>query len=141
MSTLPKDLLEHLVIVYPEMAAASVNPSFLEVLKAFEGGTWGHVYGAHWLLEIDPRTPHRASVSVAVEPSFRGRGLGTRMLEQAEAKARELGCAWLTGWLWKQNAAALRMDVAFGFRIAGELPDAYRGPQGVRDMVLVVKEL
>lgn len=53
---------------------------------------------------------------VAVVPTHRGRGVGRSLLAAVEAKARELGCCKLTLEVLDQNARALRIYAAAGFK-------------------------
>jgi GNAT superfamily N-acetyltransferase len=56
-----------------------------------------------------------------VPESLRGRGLGTKLLQQAEAEARARNC--LGAWLETLNAAAKNVYVRNGYRVFGEIPD------------------
>jgi len=53
---------------------------------------------------------------VCVVPSHRGRGVGRRLLEAVEARARELGCCKLTLEVLDQNHRALQTYTAAGFK-------------------------
>ena len=50
-----------------------------------------------------------------VLPTSRGKGIGRRLLEAVEAKARELGCCKLTLEVMDKNDQAVRMYQAAGF--------------------------
>ena len=50
-----------------------------------------------------------------VIPTSRGKGIGRRLLEAVEAKARELGCCKLTLEVMDKNHQAVRMYQAAGF--------------------------
>jgi ribosomal protein S18 acetylase RimI-like enzyme len=50
-----------------------------------------------------------------VLPTSRGKGIGRRLLEAVEAKARELGCCKLTLEVMDKNRQAVRMYRAAGF--------------------------
>ena len=50
-----------------------------------------------------------------VLPASRGKGIGRRLLEAVEAKARELGCCKLTLEVVDKNHQAIRMYQAAGF--------------------------
>ena len=50
-----------------------------------------------------------------VLPTSRGKGIGRRLLEAVEAKARELGCCKLTLEVMDKNHQAVRMYLAAGF--------------------------
>ena len=52
---------------------------------------------------------------VAVRPDRRGRGVGRRLLERVESKARELGCCKLTLEVREDNDRAQRLYRSIGF--------------------------
>lgn len=144
MTTIPSALVTHLKRVYPDMVAASYPQPFEEVLEHFQRGTWDLLDDgrSHWLLSTDPRCPHRASVSVAVEPEMRGHGCGLYALNAAFEAARQAGRAYVDGWLWADNTAAFAMDMRAGFEVVGSISDAWRYPDGKsRTMLLVTKRL
>ena len=57
---------------------------------------------------------------VRVAREFRGRGLGTRLLEHAVGRARERGCSLVQLTSDKQRPDALRFYEALGFRATHE---------------------
>lgn len=71
--------------------------------------------------------------SVAVDPAARGRGLGRRLLADAEAQARAAGCAGLRLEVRQDNAAAIGLYEAAGYRRVAALPRYYEdGTDGWR---------
>lgn len=52
---------------------------------------------------------------LAVIPEYRGQGVGRRLLEQVEARARELGCCKLTLEVQERNRTAQRLYQKVGF--------------------------
>jgi L-amino acid N-acyltransferase YncA len=58
-------------------------------------------------------------VSVYVDAAARGRGIGSRLLEGLEARARELGYWKLTGKLFPENAASVALVRRCGWREVG----------------------
>ena len=52
---------------------------------------------------------------LAVDPEFRGRGVGKLLLSEAEKTARELGCCKLTLEVLEFNERAMRTYKSFGF--------------------------
>jgi ribosomal-protein-alanine N-acetyltransferase len=67
----------------------------------------------------------------AVAPQFRGRGLGTALLEQFLSSARARGIKRVFLEMRRSNTAAALYE-KFGFRPVGERPSYYRGSDGHR---------
>ena len=67
----------------------------------------------------------------AVAPQFRGRGLGTALLEQFLSSARARGIKRVFLEMRRSNTAAALYE-KFGFRPVGERPSYYRGSDGRR---------
>lgn len=71
--------------------------------------------------------------SVAVDPMFRGRGVGRQLLDAAAAYARELGLDTLSLEVHTTNRAALALYESYGFRQTALLKDYYgAGADGLR---------
>jgi GNAT superfamily N-acetyltransferase len=62
---------------------------------------------------------------LAVLPEYRGRGVGRRLLEAVEQKARELGCCKITLEVLQHNERARRVYAQFGF---GSFPESGQSP-------------
>jgi L-amino acid N-acyltransferase YncA len=58
-------------------------------------------------------------VSIYVDPEARGRGMGTGLLEELSRRARELGYWKLTGKLFPENEASVRLVRRNGWREVG----------------------
>lgn len=58
--------------------------------------------------------------SLRVMEMFRGKGIGTRLLEEAETMVHELGCGWTTIAAAKDNPGARRLYERMGYRIFAE---------------------
>lgn len=65
-------------------------------------------------LEI-PGSFHVAGL--ALFPIFRGRGIGSRLLDMAEKRARKLGCREISLIVFAENGEAVRLYAQNGFRI------------------------
>lgn len=63
--------------------------------------------------------------SIAVDPARRGQGLGRRLLADAEAQARAAGCRGLRLEVRQDNAGALHLYEAAGYRREAALPHYY----------------
>jgi ribosomal protein S18 acetylase RimI-like enzyme len=59
---------------------------------------------------------------IAVFPDYRGRGLGTRLLDIARAEARARGLTQLSLAVFEENAGAVRLYERIGFAIAARAP-------------------
>ncbi|MDO8974952.1 N-acetyltransferase [Reyranella sp.] len=56
-----------------------------------------------------------------IPESLRGRGLGSKLLQQAEAEAKRRNC--IGAWLETFSAEARRVYERNGYRVFGEIPD------------------
>ncbi len=81
-------------------------------------------------------------LTLAVDPSARRRGLGRALLAEFEASAVGLGAASALLEVSADNAAAISLYTAAGFRRTGIRPGYYRAPTGARiDAILFAKAL
>ena len=68
-----------------------------------------------------PEVPRRAYLTAAwVDPRYRGRGLGRRLVDEAVAWAAARGAGHLRLWVDDTNPAAARFYRALGFVPTGE---------------------
>lgn len=74
--------------------------------------------------------------SIAVSPSYRGLGIGRRLLEEFEKKATALGAKRIVLEVSKSNTVALNMYVKKGYRIVRRIPKYY----GDEDAYLMIKD-
>jgi GNAT superfamily N-acetyltransferase len=81
----------------------------------------------------EPWTSHRCLLGMGVRRAWRGRGLGTRLLAQAESWAAATGAlAWIDLEVLEVNAPALRLYRGAGYTQFGETPDLFRvGDEGL----------
>jgi len=110
---LPPADSEDVLELLPDRADAVVVAE--EQSQARLGAAW-------WTTQGEPLVSHLAQapeVCMAVAPASRGRGVGTALLRALidEAERREVGALVLNVHL--RNAAALRLYMASGFRVAG----------------------
>lgn len=68
--------------------------------------------------------------SLAVAPTWRGRGIAGRLMEAAEDAARERGARWLRLEMREDDAAAAALYRARGYRACGHCPDYYADHAG-----------
>ena len=82
------------------------------------------------LLDLPPNQPHRAEIAKMMTlPSFRGRGIATALMAQAEALAVERGRTLLVLDTATEDGAS-RLYERVGFTFAGEIPDFALKPHG-----------
>ena len=86
-----------------------------------------------------PRCAYRgtAELSVYVDEELRGRGVASKLLEEALLRAPSLGINALVGLIFAQNEASLRLFERFGFERWGLLPRVARVEGVERDLVIV----
>src|SRR5258708_24990864 len=71
--------------------------------------------------------------SIAVAPAARGQGLGSKLVERAEAAARAAGFREISLEVREENAAARRLYARSGYTEAGRLPGFYEdGANGLK---------
>jgi ribosomal protein S18 acetylase RimI-like enzyme len=93
------------------------------------------------LVLLESRAPGSWYVNVlACFPEFRGRGIGLRLLAEAEVKARETGARELSIIVASENEGAARLYARAGYRErARERLAAYPGAPHGGDWVLMIK--
>lgn len=87
-----------------------------------------HTIGADWELE-----------NVVVADDFRGKGVGTRLIEEFLARARQANSQSVFLEVRESNTAARALYARVGFRETGRRKSYYRGPS--EDAVLYAKSL
>ncbi|MBI5669058.1 MAG: GNAT family N-acetyltransferase [Chloroflexi bacterium] len=79
----------------------------------------GHIFIQ--FIEPDDGSRRRAYLySFRVMEMFRGQGIGTRLIEEAEAVIRQRGYPWITISVAKDNPDAKRLYERLGYRVFGE---------------------
>jgi len=68
---------------------------------------------------LDLACAHRASIGISVVPSHRGRGIGSRLIEQGLRWARKRGLRRVELTVHAENHAARRLYERFGFVVEG----------------------
>ena len=84
-----------------------------------------------------PVTRHVASIGMMVAPSWRGRGVGSALMEAAIAWGRQAGVEKLELAVYPDNDAAHALYAKFGFREEGRLSGHSKKRVGYRDEVLM----
>lgn len=136
---------EHLKRVLPEICEHGVTMTLSQAQLALESAVHietAEVDGtvrAHAEIRRNATSPHRWTVSCAVEREYQGRGLGRRVLSAALRRADELGAEYVDGVAWADNHRVLALDLSLGFRVVGTVIDAYRRGGRSYDQVLLVR--
>jgi GNAT superfamily N-acetyltransferase len=94
----------------------------------------GHVNVAR---EENPVTRHVASIGMAVEARWRGRGVGSALLEEAIAWARKVGVEKLALTVYPDNGPARSLYRRFGFVEEGRMTGHSKKAVGYRDEVVM----
>ncbi len=148
--------LERIVDIYnatipSRLATADTEPVSVESrVKWFEDHTPG--FRPLWVVEVDgriaawlsfssfygrPAYHGTAELSVYVDASLRGRGLGSYLVTQAISYAPTLDLHTLLGFIFGHNESSLRLFERSGFARWGELPRVAILDGVERDLVIV----
>jgi ribosomal-protein-alanine N-acetyltransferase len=118
--------------------------------QAWDAGALAGLVAAGAVLVTTDRTPPEGCalvravagdaelLTVAVAPEVRGRGLGARLLAEAEAAARAAGAGRLFLEVAEGNAPARALYARAGYAQIGRRREYYRGPDGAREDALVL---
>ncbi len=102
----------HLIESDGEIAAALIGERIVANIT-ISPGTFDHIIP---LLELESAVPgYWSVVAIAVYTEFRGRGFARRLLEQAEALARQTSASGLSIVVENDNTVALGAYQRFGF--------------------------
>jgi RimJ/RimL family protein N-acetyltransferase len=104
--------------------AADVDAEDAVVLVAEAGGVPVGQLGLHL-------APYGvADLGMLVAAGWRGRGVGTALLDEAVRQAREAGAHKIALQVWPHNTAAIALYERFGFQREGHLRRHYRRRSG-----------
>jgi GNAT superfamily N-acetyltransferase len=86
---------------------------------------------------------HIANAGYMVHPEFAGRGIGRLMGEFSIVEAKRLGYqAMQFNFVVKSNTKAVQLWLKLGFRIIGEIPDAFRHKEsGLTNVCIMYRAL
>jgi ribosomal protein S18 acetylase RimI-like enzyme len=100
------------------------------------------VRAAQWVVTVRARPGDLYVQYIGVEPEAQGRGVGTALLEEGEALAREMGLLRYTLYVAADNPGARRLYERLGFRERRRLRSRVtRRLLGVEEWVYMVKAL
>ena len=104
----------------------------------------GEVVGTFWLKANQPGLgSHVGNAAYMVSPKAKGKGVGRLMAEYSLGEARRLGfTAMQFNFVVKSNTVAVRLWQSVGFRIIGEIPNAFRHAEnGHTNAYIMYREL
>ena len=78
-------------------------------------------------------------VSVYVDPGHQGRGAGSRLIEEAIARAPSMGIATLLAFVFNHNAPSLKLFTRHGFERWGLLPPVAELDAREADLAILVR--
>jgi putative acetyltransferase len=87
--------------------------------------------------EEGPMTRHVASLGMAVDPDWRGRGVGSALMTEVIRWAREMGVEKLALSVYPHNEAALALYRKFGFDEEGRLTGHSKKSIGYVDEIVM----
>ena len=86
-----------------------------------------------------PSEMHRAALGMALQSTYSGQGLGTRLMEAAIQWSRDQGLEYIDLGVFDGNEPAMRLYDRFGFERVGIRRDAFRvGEDKVDDILMVL---
>ena len=145
-----------IVGIYNAAIATRAATAQLEPITCEDGEDWlkqhSHTDYPFWVAEINervagwlsckpflPRCAYLGTVelSVYVDQHFRRRGIATRLLERAIARAPSVGISTMVGLIFAHNESSLRLFEYLGFTRWGLLPQIARVDGLERDLIIV----
>jgi phosphinothricin acetyltransferase len=152
--------LPAIVAIYNSTIASRQVTADLEPVSVDSRRAWFAAHGPHtrplWVVEEDgrviawlsfsdfygrPAYRHTAEISIYLDEAARGKGLGSRLLDAALARAPELDVDTALGFIFGHNAASLKLFARFGFEQWGHLPRVAVLDGVERDLMIVGKRL
>ena len=154
------DDLPAIVAIYNSTVPSRLVTADLEPVSVESRLAWFHAHGPEkrplwvvedgdriiaWLSFSDfygrPAYLRTAEVSIYLDESARGKGLGKQLLAASLAAAPALGIDTVLGFIFGHNDASLRLFRGFGFDTWGSLPRVAVLDGVERDLVILGKRL
>ncbi len=102
-----------------DINSQSVDSSGYKLTLVEDGIQYGSVY--IFIMKTDSHEePYATMEDLFVNEEYRNRGIGTRLIEMAIEKARDLGCYKLLGQSRYSNERAHQLYLRMGFRDHGK---------------------
>lgn len=150
------DDLSAIVAIYNSTVPSRLVTADLEPVTVESRLAWFHAHGPNarplWVVEAGgkivawlsfsdfygrPAYLRTAEVSIYLDESVRGQGLGKRLLEKALAAAPALRIDTVLGFVFGHNVPSLRLFQSFGFDVWGTLPRVAVLDGVERDLVIL----
>jgi RimJ/RimL family protein N-acetyltransferase len=87
------------------------------------------------------RQRHVGVLGIVIRNGYRDIGIGTELMEEAEAQARRLGLKILTLEVFSSNSRARHVYERAGYRIVGRVPKAVLKDGEYVDSIIMTKEI
>ncbi|GHD64403.1 GNAT family N-acetyltransferase [Jeongeupia chitinilytica] len=152
--------LEQIVAIYNSTVPSRIVTADTEPVSVASREAWFAEHTADfrplWVVEIDgriagwlsyssfygrPAYNRTCELSIYIADAYRGRGLGTYLLEAAIAHAPAIGVDTLLGFIFGHNAPSLALFERFGFSTWGHLPGVAVLDGIERDLIIVGRRL
>ncbi|MED4968873.1 N-acetyltransferase [Geobacillus sp. NFOSA3] len=152
--------LPAIVQIYNETIPTRMVTADLEPVTVESREAWFFAHDPHtrpiWVVELDghvcawlsfqsfygrPAYRHTAEISIYISEAYRGRGIGTQLLQKAIEEAPSLEIKTLLGFIFAHNEPSLRLFARFGFETWGHLPKVAELEGIERDLIIVGKRI
>lgn len=80
-------------------------------------------------------------LTIGVRESYRGKGIGSMLMEKAENYAREKKCRRMELEVFGKNVGAIELYKHRGYVIEGVKKEAIQSPEGFDDIIIMAKKL
>ena len=84
---------------------------------------------------------HVGSLVISLKQNYRGLGIGTEMMKEAEIQSRRLGLKLITLEVFATNQRAIRLYKRLGYDIVGKIPKGFLKDNQYIDKIIMVKDL
>ena len=84
---------------------------------------------------------HVGSLVISLKQNYRGLGIGTEMMKEAEVQSRRLGLKLITLEVFATNQGAIRLYKRLGYDIVGKIPKGFLKDNQYIDKIIMVKDL
>lgn len=82
-----------------------------------------------------------AYLTIAIRKEYRGKGIGSALMEKAEEYARERGCRRMELEVFGKNENAIALYKKRGYETEGIKKEAVESPEGYDDIIIMAKKL